>query len=164
MKGEIKMKFQLKTVGVLILFGLFSMLFMGMTQSSVASADVRGPIRPTVEPTATPTTTPAETSSQVTGGLIVLQATADSGSTAGLWTRVEWQDPNTKKWHLVEGWQGEFDGDKRITWYVARQNLNEQLFRWVVYRDESQTERLATSDPFDLPTAAMQTVTVEIDW
>lgn len=134
----------------------FALMGMSVNTAPSSATDIAViPDRPTPEP--------RPENNDFQGGWIRLQA---SGSTVteGLWTRIEWQDPNTQEWHQVDGWQGEFDGDKRVNWYVARKNMGEEAFRWVVYRDESQAEELAKSEPFNLPTYTGQTVIVDIEW
>ncbi len=66
-----------------------------------------------------------------------------------LWTRLQWQDASGN-WHDIEGWQGGFNPDQRVLWYVGAGQLGDGPFRWLV--DESQGgERLGLSQPFNLP-------------
>jgi hypothetical protein len=66
-----------------------------------------------------------------------------------LWTRIQWQDARGD-WHTVDGWQGTFNADQRVLWYVGAEHLQEGPFRWLVYADQTGP-LLATSRPFDLP-------------
>jgi hypothetical protein len=91
---------------------------------------------------------------------------------------VEWQallsggsDPTVVDgWHVTEGWQGTpdeifVDGDGTLlatkTWWVAPDHLGRGPFRWVVYATRGGAP-LATSQPFYLPDAAGQTLTVQL--
>jgi hypothetical protein len=76
-----------------------------------------------------------------------------------LLTVVQWQDEDGF-WHDVEGWRGGFDRfDVNVdgsavgikTWWLAEQNFGAGPFRWIVYRDADRTQRLVTSEVFDLP-------------
>lgn len=151
------MKNQLNAITILSVFGLLGLLLIGVlpNNASATMLDTRGPIRPTPQPTE------VAAAPRITGGWIVLQA-PESIAMSGLWTRIEWQDGQTKQWHLVDGWQGEFDGNGRVTWYVASKNLGEQTFRWVVFDSEAQAKRLAMSEPFDMPSGQEQKVIVEV--
>ncbi|MCP4418505.1 MAG: hypothetical protein GY805_17950 [Chloroflexi bacterium] len=146
---------KMKPIIVLLIGLLFSFALMGMSPNSdLAGGETGNAVRPTPLPTAV---------SSDPGGLIVLQADSTQ-LTQGMWTRIEWQDPNTLLWHEVEGWQGEFDGDNRVTWYVAPENFNETPFRWRVYSDQSQSTLIVTSEPFDLPNGRWQDVVVNVEW
>lgn len=82
------------------------------------------------------------------------------GST-GVWTAVQWQDPNTGMWHLVEGWQGTLDLDGSQTWWVGTEILGKGPFRWVIYA-EKEGEELAVSSSFNLPEKSGQTVLITV--
>ena len=81
-----------------------------------------------------------------------------------LWTVVEWQDA-FGGWHDVEGWRGTLDeivdGEGRKVWWVYQRDLGTGPFRWTVYRSPAG-RLLAHSEPFHLPGAAGQTVTVNV--
>jgi len=86
-----------------------------------------------------------------------------------LWTIVQWQD-QAGRWHEVSGWQGQLndvtvgtDGDVVGTavWWVAKPDLGTGPFRWRVYQGRER-RLLATSDPFDLPGTAGETITVRV--
>ena len=146
---------KIKPIIVILIVLLASFVLMGMSSiGDVANAENDLPVRPTPIPSAT---------SSDPGGLIVLQASS-SQLTQSMWTRIEWQDPNTQLWHEVEGWQGEFDGNNRVTWYVASDNFDEQPFRWKVYSDASQTELIAMSESFNLPNNSWQETVVNVAW
>lgn len=89
---------------------------------------------------------PEVTEISADGGLIKLQLGAD---TTARWTEVEWL-AGDGNWYLVDGWRGWSD-DGQVVWWVARENLGETNFRWIVYTAEGDSTPFATSDPFDLP-------------
>lgn len=111
---------KLTRVFLLLLLGLFATFFL--TAATPASA------------------------SGLSGAFIELEA---KPMRAGLWTRVQWQDA-LGNWHAVAGWQGAFNPDQRVLWYVGAEHLGKGPFRWLVYEGETGG-LLATSDPFDLP-------------
>ena len=142
----------------IVIWGLvpvaFLLVAMGAIMTNPVGSAMALPERPTPE---TPRTT-----EQVQAGFIQLEMAA-TAETAHLWTRVEWQDPNTSEWHLVDGWQGEFDSHNKVTWYVSPEDFGAAAsFRWLVYTNENQESLLMTSDSFRLPTRAGDTVTTTI--
>lgn len=94
---------------------------------------------------------------KVQGGFIEL--TVDE-ATDDVWTAVQWQD-NDGNWILVDGWQGSTDAESQVRWYVAKENLGDGPFRWLVY-SEQDGDLLVTSDSFDMPERAQQTVEVGV--
>jgi hypothetical protein len=122
--------------------------------SGFANGDL--PPRPTPMPTAVPTETAV---SPVTGGFIQLQVTT-AADKAGLWTVVQWQDGN-KDWHTVEGWQGTFNPDGMVTWWVAPADLGKGPFRWQLLDAEGGTS-LAVSEAFTLPASDGQVLAVTV--
>jgi len=84
-----------------------------------------------------------------------------------LWTEVEWTDG--QNWFVVSGWRGNLDGIEQTDegdwvsqkeWWVASKDLDTGPFRWVIYQREGG-DRLATSDPFSLPTHKGDTTVVD---
>ena len=75
-----------------------------------------------------------------------------------MWTAVQWQDAN-KAWHTVEGWQGRFNPDGMVTWWVAPADLGKGPFRWQVF-DAEGGHALAVSESFTLPIGNGQVVVV----
>jgi hypothetical protein len=71
-----------------------------------------------------------------------------------LWTRLQWQDA-AGQWRDIEGWQGSFNPDQRVLWYVGAEHLGAGPFRWLV-EDSQGGERLGTSQPFHLPSQGGQ--------
>ncbi|MBE2222172.1 MAG: discoidin domain-containing protein [Anaerolineae bacterium] len=67
----------------------------------------------------------------------------------GLWTRIQWQDA-FGNWQEIEGWQGSFNTDQRVLWYVGEDMLGDGPFRWLV-DEEQDGELLGVSEPFYLP-------------
>ena len=94
------------------------------------------------------------------GGQIQLTVTDPSG---GEWTAIEWQDSNTGKWHLVDGWRGDLNSAGTQSWWVGRNQLGRGPFRWLVY-DSKGGKLLTTSAEFDMPphneTSTLVTVTL----
>lgn len=98
---------------------------------------------------------PKETKTHIKGGFI--QLTVD-GATSEVWTAVQWQG-NEGDWHLVDGWQGSSNAENEVKWYVAKDDLGGGPFRWLIY-DAPDGNLLVTSDPFDLPEQAGETIEV----
>jgi hypothetical protein len=91
------------------------------------------------------------------GGAITLRAyPVEPGS----WTVVQWQDAQGG-WHDVEGWQGTFDRENQVAWWVAPDDMGKGPFRWAVYPSRGG-QLLATSDSFYLPDSVDKGVGVEI--
>jgi hypothetical protein len=152
---------------------------MGLLAPLAQAAPSALPPRPT--PPASPALPPRpvpgphSTSSQApTGGYIELDVQLGHSWAVGdvpwqaLWTVVQWQD-RAGEWHDVVGWQGSLDeansaGCKKV-WWVAREDLAQGLFRWVIYRHRGG-ESLAQSESFDLPHKVGETtcVGVMLDW
>ena len=128
---------------------------------SQAQVDPVLPPRPTPEPVA------ATSTSQ--GATIILSIPVADGASIDSddWALVQWQD-NQGDWHNVAGWQGNlaYDASSKsweVIWWVARANLGERSFRWVIYSDESMKTLEALSATFDLPTTNLQGVVVTIN-
>ena len=138
----------------------FVMMLAAFSWVSAAPAGVEDlPPRPTE----VPTTAPASPSQgNFSGGLIVLTAPITQTATADYWTVVEWKDTEGS-WNMVTGWQGEFDGDGNVTWWVAPDNLGEENFRWVVYDSADMEETVFTSETFSLPDNSGSTVIIPAD-
>jgi hypothetical protein len=130
---------------------------------------------PTLSPTPDPTSQPAGERKQL-GAYIKLRVEFPQ---AWPWNQVHWQEPCTVvewqddqgKWHNVENWRGSLDrveitthgrvfGEK--TWWVGERDFGDGLFRWQVYRSSQEVQRLVTSETFDLPQAAGETVTINV--
>jgi len=119
---------------------------------------------PTPTPTLTPTLTLTPESEPARGSAIVLQVQSTAADWHSLWTTVEWQDVDGA-WRLVEGWQGAFDTIKGEvgykTWSIPPSLFGQRPFRWVIY-DQSGGAVLATSESFEMPRSAGQTITINI--
>jgi len=157
-----------RKVYLFLIVGLLSALLFGAGLPSLTDA---APMIPPL-PTLTPTPVPAP---PVRGEAIELQAHFPS---TWPWDKIHWQEPRTLvqwqdekgKWHDVTGWLGAFDEiqldrDGMVTgikrWWVAEDDLGTGPFRWLVYV-RADRPAVATSDPFDLPAATGQKVTVEV--
>lgn len=119
-------------------------------------ADAGLPPRPTASPTPTPEISP----SPQMNGRIVLSLETPVMQWARLWTAVEWQDA-VGGWHTVEGWQGTFNEQGQVIWWVAEKDLGTGPFRWVVY-EERYGALWAASESFDLPSHLGETTSVSI--
>jgi len=131
-------------LGAACVLGLLLMLV-----SNASAAPQALPPRPTPVPTPAPV--------KLRGGLISLQADATQPEH---WTIVQWQDA-LGDWHDVDGWQGTFDQENRVIWWVAPKDLGTGPFRWTVYENQCGA-LLAASEPFDLPALGGNMVTVEV--
>ena len=69
---------------------------------------------------------------------------------SGLWTVVEWQDPNTGDWYETDGWHGTLNTPTTQEWWVGSDMFGDGLFRWQLY-DSEGGELLMTSAMFNLP-------------
>lgn len=76
----------------------------------------------------------------------------------GAWTVVQWQDTRGD-WHDVDGWQGPFDQERQVVWWVTPEIWGEGPFRWAIYQHQDG-QLLATSDSFNLPSSADEAVKV----
>lgn len=128
--------------------GLAGLLLAALIAIQTPHAVQALPIRP--EPT--------ECKTPIKGGFIEL---AVDGATSEVWTAVQWQDPHTGDWHLVDGWRGSTNADHEVRWYVGQDDLGSGPFRWLVY-DAHDGNMLITSDLFDLPEQSGQTIAVSV--
>ena len=147
----------IKVIGLVV--GLSTILLLAgfTTMGNPPANDL--PPRPTPVPTAVP---PVEIVSAHSGEQIRLHLENDVDEIPGeLWTAVEWQDPNTGDWHVVEGWRGTLDTPTTQTWWVGSDQFGDGPFRWQLYANEDG-ELLATSESFDLPTRAGLMVVVNV--
>lgn len=94
---------------------------------------------------------------ELTGAFIELRA---EPLLPGLWTRIQWQDASND-WHDMEGWQGDFNEDQRVLWYVGAEHLGEGPFRWLVYESQAG-DLLAESVPFVLPSHGGEVLRVSV--
>lgn len=134
-----------------------AVLLVMATTAFLPHAPAELPPRPTAVSTAVPTVDPPTAVTSPTGGFIQLHLTT-TVDTTGLWTAVQWQDADNN-WHTVEGWQGTFNPDGMVTWWVAPVDLGKGPFRWQVFEGEGGTQ-LVVSDAFYLPESTLQTVVV----
>ncbi len=125
-------------------------LILGINQNSAGAA---------LPPRPEPTSTPISQGTTEDGGYIELLYGGLPVGPNGVWTIVQWQDPETEKWHDVEGWQGTMELDGTQRWWVAPEDLGKGPFRWRVY-DEKGGKLLETSETFDLPSDANQYVVI----
>jgi hypothetical protein len=91
------------------------------------------------------------------GGFISL---AMEASSPDQWVIVQWHD-GKDTWYTVSGWQGNFNHEKQVLWWVAPEDMGKGPFRWVVLSGINGRQ-LAVSDSFYLPTHEMETVQIEI--
>ena len=69
---------------------------------------------------------------------------------SGLWTIVEWQDPNTGDWYETDGWRGTLNTSTTQEWWVGSDMFGDGPFRWQLYASDGGA-LLATSESFTLP-------------
>lgn len=115
------------------------------------------PPRPST-PTPVP---PSATEQPVRGALIILQQSDTEPFPAQAWTVVQWQN-EAGRWYDVEGWQGTFDSNDRVVWWVSPDSLGDGPFRWQVYDSAARDELLATSEAFDLPAHNGQRLVIDL--
>lgn len=98
--------------------------------------------------TAAPTTLPAAELlyPRLSGAFIELQA---EPLRPDYWTRLQWQDAHGR-WNDIDGWQGKFNPNRRVLWYVGPERLGERPFRWLIYATRDGA-LLGVSRPFALP-------------
>ncbi len=77
-----------------------------------------------------------------------------------MWAVVQWED-NAGVWHDVEGWQGPLDADGRQRWWVEAKDFGTGPFRWAVIKG-GDDQPVATSESFNLPRKASETVRIEV--
>ncbi len=149
-----RMLFIVSALGFFLVLSLLS-----TAVSTAAPPDL--PPRPTVEPTATSVPLPTAVATPIPrqGGTITLQVTNGSRT---MWSIVQWQDA-LGDWHDVEGWRGHLDertpNGQSKTWWVAPDDLGKGPFRWQIFATETGP-LLTTTDPFHLPAAHGQIVTI----
>ena len=121
-------------------------------QCTVTTAAAVPPPAPTPSPATAELLYP-----KLTGAFIELQA---EPLRPGLWTRIQWQDA-ASDWHDIEGWQGLFNPDQKVLWYVGEEHLGTGPFRWLVYESQGGA-LLASSAPFDLPARGGEVLHVKV--
>ena len=94
---------------------------------------------------------------RLTGAFIELQA---EPLRPGLWTRMQWQDAEGG-WHNIEGWQGSFNEEQRVSWWVGEEHLGEGPFRWLVYESQ-EGDLLVVSESFSLPSRGGEVLQVAV--
>lgn len=78
----------------------------------------------------------------------------------GLWTIVQWSD-GVNNWLDSNGWQGSYNQEDHVSWFVEQKDFGKGPFRWVV--DDGPGGRLlATSQVFYLPTKADEVIRIEV--
>ncbi len=143
------------------IFGFFTLGILLLT--TAVTADDLPPRPPTVTPIPAATATPiAIPDAPPNGGQIILTQTGPDAFPPDTWTVVQWQN-KAGDWYDVGGWQGTFNGDSQVIWWVDAANFGQGPFRWQAYPDQSRATLLATSDPFTLPARNRATVIVEIE-
>ena len=134
----------------LIFIGMGLSLFLLLGASLMQPATpVRAELPP--RPTAVP-------SNVVNGAQIKLVVAEVTG---GEWTTIQWQNPNTKQWITVDGWQGTLETNGIQIWWVGSEQFGRGPFRWLLFV-EKDGNLLDTSAEFTMPTHNQEIVTVNI--
>lgn len=89
-----------------------------------------------------------------------IELQAPSAAT-GSWSVVQWQDSDGN-WHDVEGWRSVLGVGGYQRWTVAAKDFNTGLFRWQIRQGGPDGAVLGTSQTFDLPANALQTMVVSV--
>ena len=149
-----KVKYKLTILLSVLAFGVLGLLVFA--RAGVADF-AQLPPRPGDPPGETPP--PAEQPAQpaVKGGFIALTM---EGYTPDHWVTVQWHD-GKDTWYTVSGWQGNFDHEGKVLWWVAPEDMGKGPFRWAVLSGVNGRQ-LAVSDNFHLPSRDMETVRAEI--
>jgi hypothetical protein len=149
------MKVQYKFISYLTVAVVFGFLFLSFVYVGVNANDSSDlPPRPEGVPTPQPEQAPVV---HPTGGFIALTMEVPSPD---YWVTVQWYD-GQETWYTVSGWQGNFNQDREVLWWVSPEDMGKGPFRWVVLA-EVDGPPVAISDEFYLPTHTLETVRVEI--
>ena len=106
------------------------------------------------------TSTPSS-SKMLPGPYIEMQVDGLPTGPDGIWTAIEWLDPYTGQWTLVEGWQGTVETDDTQVWWVSADDYGTGPFRWLAF-DEEGGDQLGLSDEFNLPAHSNEVVVVQM--
>jgi len=137
-----------KTIRMMLLLAgsITILLLAGFTSASVPGGD-EFPLPPRPEPE----TPEIEIVAAPDGQQIQLHLENEvEDIPSGLWTVVEWQDPNTGDWYETDGWHGTLNTSTTQEWWVGSSMFGDGPFRWQLYAGEDGA-LLATSESFTLP-------------
>jgi len=141
----------------ILVTGVIGALLIALLPALAQAAPSALPPRPT--PVSTPTPIPTQPAPPIApvGGTITLYA---SPVRPEMWTIIQWQDA-WGDWHDVEGWQGTFNEESQVIWWVAPADLDTGPFRWTICESKGG-DLLAFSESFYLPASAGRSVRVEV--
>lgn len=137
---------------LLVVLGFLALAAFSLAAAPASAGDL--PPRPE-------TPTPPPPSTDVEGAPLILLPDDVETIPPGAWTVVQWQTA-LGDWADVQSWQGQFNDDGYVQWWVGPENFGESPFRWLVYDGEDRDTLLATSDDFTLPEYNYHTVIVPI--
>ena len=135
------------TLTTLAIVGLFAALFASLAFQPSRAVEEQPP-RP---PTATP----------FMGTRVILSLEGQTPYSTAWWTVMQWQD-ETGGWHDVNGWQGTFDENRQVVWWVGPEHFGSGPFRWVVYDSAQREQQLALSKTFNLPLSTYASLEVKV--
>lgn len=130
-----------------ILIGIILAILPSLAFQTSVTTD-EPPPRP---PTATP----------IVGTRIILSFDDQSRCSQAWWTAVQWQD-EFGMWNDVEGWQGTFDQNCQVVWWLGPEHYGTGPFRWVVFDSVEREQELTTSKVFNLPSNSYVHLEVEV--
>lgn len=85
-----------------------------------------------------------------------------SSAPAGAWNVVQWQAASNGKWYDVEGWRSLLGTGGYQQWTVLAKDFDTGPFRWQVRVGGPDGSVWGTSDTFNLPAGANQTLRVTV--
>jgi hypothetical protein len=119
---------------------IFLLLILLAGLAMLAFRQLPEPEKPPRPPTATP----------VRGAQLILILPDGAAVSPAWWSVVQWRDA-AGRWHDVEGWQGTFDAEGLVVWWVGPEHFGEGPFRWVVYESAERAREIGHSESFFLP-------------
>lgn len=131
----------------LAIVGLFAALFASLAFQPTIASDEQPPRPPTITP--------------FVGTRVILSLEGNTSYSTAWWTVIQWQD-ESGAWHDVDGWQGTFDENRQVVWWVGPEHFGSGPFRWVVYDSALRNRQLAISKAFSLPVSTYTSMEVKV--
>jgi hypothetical protein len=92
---------------------------------------------------------------------IILSLEKGSHHSSDWWTVIQWQD-DIGGWHDVAGWQGTFDANRQVVWWLGPEHFGTGPFRWVIYESADRQQELAITKSFSLPESRFTSLEVKV--